>query len=343
MSLQPTNKSTNQQTTQQLNILSDWGIVKRFRRYHAASSIVEESQVIDIDQKHGTGFFEVHDFGNISLSKVNCQFNQAHNMSNQQAKMAYILYFALEGDFKFTVHATTHPNAHTRAKSGDKTYHVVAPSLWLLRAATHAVSTTISANKSLKAFQIALTDDFVQQLIEQLGKTTKYQHSLLEHFILQDTSEVHFPFSNPSNKLFQQAWELYKIPAPQDELAFMALKGAVYTFFNDLVTKPYTHLLPNTANIPSYAVQAKLLIDQFYHQNWSTRELAKKVGTNESYLKQHFKALTGQSLNHYRTEKRMHLAQEMLDKGMASYEVAYQLGYNSHQYFKKVWQEHQKK
>lgn len=333
------NTSLNQNfVDDKLATVSNWGIAKHLHGYNAVS------QVIDIDPKQGTGFFELHDFGNLTLSKVDCQFDQLQNMSNQQANMAYILYFALEGDFEFTVHANSSQHVERQPTlTQDKTYHVVAPSLWLLRASTHAVSTVVSAKKVIKAFQISLTESFVKQLVEQLSHTAKYQQSLLEHFILQDSTEVHLPFTDTGNSLFQNAWQLYKMPAPTDELAFMALKGATFTFFSELVTQPYVYLLPKTDDAPSYALQAKLLIDQFYYKNWSTRELAKKVGTNESYLKQHFKALTGQSLNNYRTEKRMHVAKQMLDTGMASYEVAYQLGYASHQYFKKVWREYEKK
>lgn len=63
------------------------------------------------------------------------------------------------------------------------------------------------------------------------------------------------------------------------------------------------------------AYQAKLLLDEFYNKNWTIRELVKKTGTNECYLKADFKKLTTRTIGNYGTHERMQLAMKLLQEG----------------------------
>ncbi len=80
-----------------------------------------------------------------------------------------------------------------------------------------------------------------------------------------------------------------------------------------------------------------ILLDQFYYENWTIRQLAKRVHTNECYLKKDFKTLTGMTIGDYRKHKRMQQAVILLKQGVTTPDIANQLGFNSHDYFLKTF------
>lgn len=59
----------------------------------------------------------------------------------------------------------------------------------------------------------------------------------------------------------------------------------------------------------------KKIIDYELSEHHTISLLAKRVGTNEQYLKKHFKTHCGLTINNYITEKRMRLARELILSG----------------------------
>lgn len=79
---------------------------------------------------------------------------------------------------------------------------------------------------------------------------------------------------------------------------------------------------------------ARQLIDEDLSQNHSISSLAKAVGTNEQYLKQHFKKFFGKTVQNYITEKKMEHAKALILAGKYRVsDVARMTGYKHSTHF----------
>jgi AraC-like DNA-binding protein len=80
--------------------------------------------------------------------------------------------------------------------------------------------------------------------------------------------------------------------------------------------------------------EARLLLEQHLDQPLTIRELARKVGMNECYLKKGFKTISGKTIHDYQQDLRINKAKELLNKqGLSVTEVANILGYSSISHF----------
>jgi AraC-like DNA-binding protein len=81
-------------------------------------------------------------------------------------------------------------------------------------------------------------------------------------------------------------------------------------------------------------MEACQIIDQHTDQPLTIRELSRKVGINECYLKKGFKALTGKTVHDYQQSLRINKAKELLQQqGRSVTQVANTLGYSSISHF----------
>ncbi|COY90275.1 DNA-binding domain-containing protein%2C AraC-type [Mycobacterium tuberculosis] len=79
---------------------------------------------------------------------------------------------------------------------------------------------------------------------------------------------------------------------------------------------------------------AKKLIDEDLSQNHTITELAKAVGTNEQYLKKHFKQYYGKTIMSYITEMKMEHAKKLILMGKYRVsDVARMTGYKHSTHF----------
>ncbi len=104
-----------------------------------------------------------------------------------------------------------------------------------------------------------------------------------------------------------------------------------------------------TVNQPSttekdWQLEAKLLAEQMSEQQWflepklSLRELAQKLGSNESYISRTINQGLGQSFNHYINSLRVAYAQQQLKSANASVlTLAFESGFNSKATFNRVF------
>lgn len=88
-------------------------------------------------------------------------------------------------------------------------------------------------------------------------------------------------------------------------------------------------------------LEAKKILDDNIKDNISIPDLALKVGTNQQYLKKHFKILFDKTINEYKTEIKMEFAKKLLEsKKMAVWEVAQEVGYNYTSHFINVYKKY---
>ncbi len=97
-------------------------------------------------------------------------------------------------------------------------------------------------------------------------------------------------------------------------------------------------------NLKRYSRKVRLLLDilyQEYHRDISVDEIAAKLNISAVYLRKLFKKETGFTIIHYLTKLRMEKALELLNSGnYMIFEVAGMVGYNTSQYFSKVFKKY---
>jgi two-component system response regulator YesN len=90
--------------------------------------------------------------------------------------------------------------------------------------------------------------------------------------------------------------------------------------------------------IEKLALRAKSYIEENYNQNLSCEMIAQEVSLSASYLARVFQFSTGFSLMEYLTHVRIERAKELLkQETMPIYLVAERVGYNSPNYFNRVF------
>lgn len=323
----------------QYNLLHRWGIAKEPQ---LASAV---GQRIPIDSTIGRGAFERYNFDTTSLSRVHCQFKHAQHLVNENCTTAYSIHFSLQGTTHVTLNSRVDKTPLNKINTSSNNSHTLmrhAPSIWLVKGNLGRYSATIDSNVEVKAFYIEFDDDFMSTLIKQLQDRIDFQDLLLARLI-ETNGYFSLPLDiNPQTEyIIKKAWQLFHTPSPTDAMSLMALKGETLTFTSQILMQSFASFM-NTASDHTtleykHAYQAKLLIDEYYHQNWTIRELANKSGTNECYLKSQFKQLTTQSIGEYRTQKRMQVAYDLLKQNISVPHVACQTGFNSTDYFIKVF------
>ena len=88
-------------------------------------------------------------------------------------------------------------------------------------------------------------------------------------------------------------------------------------------------------------LQAKELLHQHIGNPITIKELSRKVGTNECYLKKGFKEMFGTTIFDYYQRKRMEHATFLLnEKGLSVTEVSMLLGYSSISHFSTAFKKH---
>jgi AraC-like DNA-binding protein len=119
----------------------------------------------------------------------------------------------------------------------------------------------------------------------------------------------------------------------------IAAVGLLKNAFNGLVIADESNSYPACSFLNNTQEREKIFMAQdIILQNLSTpltiRELAKKCGMNECYLKKGFKAMFGKTIYEYREYERIKKSQELIrTQKMNINEVALEMGYASHAYF----------
>jgi AraC-like DNA-binding protein len=83
------------------------------------------------------------------------------------------------------------------------------------------------------------------------------------------------------------------------------------------------------------------MLEQMPEMHITIIELARQVGTNESYLKKHFKLVTGKTIYAYLLEQRMLLAKQLITKGTTDMQELSRLtGYKRKHHFLEAFKRH---
>ncbi len=281
------------------------------------------SQHLSIPEAEGNGFFDMHYFDDLLLGRCDICYFQDQQLVNPNIEKACSFHMMLSGEVRY----------HWQAQD---TFHSIKSSeIWFFTGDFGQCATHIAANQRVKNILLHFSPEFLQQLVPD----TPQNSALLE--LLHSGNTGALRLSNLSNKTRQLAEQLYHHQA-KEPVEFLAIHGACLSFVNQLLTE---NLADAPADTPTdeklrRAALVRDFLDEHYDQNLTIRQLAHKFCTNECDLKRQFKQLTGQTLNHYQRDRRLAEARTLLAQGLPVAKVAGLVGYNSTDYFVRVFSKH---
>lgn len=191
--------------------------------------------------------------------------------------------------------------------------------------------------ESLTANAIVCSIQFLPAFFDQYPPETLMHN---QPFRFDQTTEQQFPMCSKSRMLLGQLREDATLTPfikslQQSEAAMQLLRRAL-----ECITIPFTVCQVPACRFLAFEserekiMEARLIVDQQIDQPLTIRELSRKVGINECYLKKGFKALTGKTVHDYQQDLRISKAKELLQQQQMSVtDVANILGYSSISHF----------
>lgn len=285
-----------------------------------------QRQYTPISANLGSGFFELLQFDGLMLGRANVLLHEPWHTANDTQPYCYGLHINLRGYAAYTI-----PDLNRHIET-------TAPEIWLRKGKLWRFEADLPADVQLTNIAI----DFEAHLIERLMHDSDIPPLL--RYLIEQPSPDFIALPKPSAALMAQAWQLYHHTA-DNGLDRLALQGAAYSFISSLLRHPICQSQPLT-RAEHAALRAQILLDQDLAPNWTIRQLARKVGSNECDLKRTFKALTGSTIARYRERQRMQHASTLLQQGENDLQrIADALGYQKDYFvrvFRKTYHHHPK-
>ena len=119
----------------------------------------------------------------------------------------------------------------------------------------------------------------------------------------------------------------------------LSLCGRLFSSSSDNLVLNHTQATTKKSQMIKNKVDDAIdIIHEQYHLPLTISELARQVGINECYLKQGFKARTGQTIATYIRQLRLQQALRLLlDEGMSVQQTAYYVGYRDVGHFSQIF------
>lgn len=186
----------------------------------------------------------------------------------------------------------------------------------------------IAKNEKAKICILTFKAGFLKHIEIELDHQQKIEQSFRSSSILRT-------FNAPS--LYSTAMDLINSQLP-DALIPTFYKAKSLNIFCKLVA--YLELLSEPENIRLRVIDmekikvAKELIESNLNQNFTIPQLARTVGTNEQYLKKHFKQFYGKTVFNFIVECKMNKAKQMIkERDVKISAISQQLGYKHATHF----------
>lgn len=117
------------------------------------------------------------------------------------------------------------------------------------------------------------------------------------------------------NLYMSQVSELYLTDWSTHQLQIESLLLGVIAIQVDQIFQENDQHLPSPNDHLEKVLAAKKLIDKEVSENYTIAQLAKRVGTNEQYLKKYFRELCGTTIMRYINEQKMQQAKQLILSG----------------------------
>lgn len=193
--------------------------------------------------------------------------------------------------------------------------HIYHKDLNITNGFQYQAETLYAINKPLHYVSLQFDSDFIESLNEQqsIPKWLLSLASYKDGYVL-DRMTV-------SPILRHLAWQISQLPLTRLLSDSLRIESKALDWLARMIESYPTHkpindhvLVGNDLANKSkrFVMLACDIIHKEYSQPLTIRELALRVGTNASYLKQYFKSYTGQSIHEYLTHYRLRQAQNLL-------------------------------
>ncbi len=190
----------------------------------------------------------------------------------------------------------------------------------------------IDAGQHYEFLELAFRQSFLQSLIDQ---DQPYSDALYSHFHCEDYSasprlpilpEMHQCISDISKNEFSGSLQQLYLETKATELFLLQVQA-----FQKGPGSAPTKLKNRDIELLH---QARLYVEQNYHEPCTIIDLARRVGMNQTKLKNGFKELFGNTIFGYLRDLQMEKARQLLlDEKMYVNEVSDQVGYKHPQHF----------
>ncbi|MFU8926358.1 helix-turn-helix transcriptional regulator [Acinetobacter puyangensis] len=263
----------------------------------------------------GHGYSELYDFGRACLGRGQYQLKHPKQMTANTPVYCFGLTVFLSG---------TH---HLKNHQTNRTYILQSPCIILRKGYLGVQTIYLPAYKQMSL----ITIDFDENFFDNIQHTPEY-NDLVRFFLDIDATGIK-TFEIPSQHIIHQAQHLLKLPQIKTKIDLLHLEGAALELLSMLLQ------LTKKCKASQFTAieQAISILENQFEQKITIPQLSKQVGLNECDLKKAFKQHTGMTIGQFLLEKRMKQALILLKEGQASAKVAYALGYNNPQYFKRVF------
>ena len=207
------------------------------------------------------------------------------------------------------------------------------------------IQLTWHPGERLETFEVGLSLDLLHQLLP-------LQHTLYSRLIKSRERNIAAPINT------------YNLPLPASirQILFDILHCQLTPVFKQMYIKAkiiellalqsehYEDLLVNNDReynghyLKKSEIEKMHLVKDIIHEKFdqpcSLIDLAHQVGTNETYLKQHFKKVFGDTVFGYLQQVKMNKAKDMLLNGKTVQEVAGKMGYKHAAHFTRAFKKH---
>ena len=243
----------------------------------------------------------------------------------------------------------------TYTTSGQKLYHTTQPNLKLVEISANEYNYLLlnkqhfeihwPAGKTIEYFELGISPAMFLQYLPAIHPFVNNIRNAVERNIPMVLSNFNLPLSpTVSNMLFQvldcPLEGYYKqLYLKSKLLEILAFQLTQFEQVNGSV-KPVT--VPTTLKKEDIdrMYYARDIITSNIDSPCSLIDLAHQVGTNEAYLKKHFKQVFNNTVFGYLQNVKMDMAQEMLLQGKTVAEVADKSGYKHAAHFARAFKKH---
>lgn len=151
-----------------------------------------------------------------------------------------------------------------------------------------------------------------------------------------------YHIDNLADHILHQITELHKEERPINKLRIPSLITEMLIYqFESILLKQRKKEIPISRTNFEKIRQAQQVIESDLSKNYSIAELSKLVGTNEQYLKKHFKQCLGKTIMTYSTELKLQHAKTLLiNSEYRISDIARMLGYKHPTHFSTAFKKH---
>ncbi len=122
-----------------------------------------------------------------------------------------------------------------------------------------------------------------------------------------------------------------------EEMATIGSYRQLTQYFTTHIMEIMDLLRSSTGDLHGIGAEALRYIEQNYCRNITLEDVAAHLNLTANYLSRVLKKQTNQNFSDFLTERRIHKAKELLLQNLSIKEITYQVGFNSQNYFTKIF------